>query len=70
MPFGGGSHRCLGASLAMVEMRTVISTILRNLELRPRSATPEGITPKGPMLVPRRGAEAVIVENHLMAGRE
>lgn len=70
MPFGGGSHRCLGASLAMIEMRTIISTILRNVRLRPRSATPEGVTPKGPMLVPRRGAEVVIAENHMMAGRE
>ena len=70
MPFGGGSHRCLGASLAMIEMRTVISTILRNVRLRVRQSAPEGVTPKGPMLVPRRGAEVVVAENHLLTGRE
>jgi cytochrome P450 len=65
MPFGGGSHRCLGASLAMIEMRTVISTILRHVRLELSQAAPEGVSPKGPMLVPRRGAEVVIAENCL-----
>ncbi|MET0134635.1 MAG: cytochrome P450 [Kibdelosporangium sp.] len=65
MPFGGGSHRCLGASLAMTEMRTIISTILRHTRLELGNAEPEGVTPKGPMLVPRRGSEVVIAENRL-----
>lgn len=68
MPFGGGSHRCLGASLAMVEMRTVISTILRNVRLEAVRPVPEGVSPKGPMLVPRRGAEVVITQNELVRG--
>jgi cytochrome P450 len=65
MPFGGGNHRCLGASLAIVEMRTVISTILRHVRLTVRRPAPEGVVPKGPMLVPRRGAEVVVVRNQL-----
>ncbi|TDD54198.1 cytochrome P450 [Nonomuraea terrae] len=65
MPFGGGSHRCLGASLAMVEMRTVISGILRHVRVEPRRRAAERVRPKGPMLVPRRGAEVTIVENRL-----
>lgn len=68
LPFGGGSHRCLGASLAMVEMRTVISTIVSTTRLRPRRSAPEGVAPKGPMLVPRRGAEVVVVANRLADG--
>ncbi|EID56409.1 cytochrome P450 [Saccharomonospora xinjiangensis] len=67
LPFGGGNHRCLGASLAMVEMRTVITTILRNARLRPRRAAPERVKPKGPMLVPGHGAEVVVDANHLPA---
>ncbi|CAM3873854.1 cytochrome P450 [Kibdelosporangium persicum] len=69
LPFGGGSHRCLGASLAMIEMRTVISTILRSVRLRVPRSTPEGVKPKGPMLVPRRGAQVIVTENRLFAGR-
>lgn len=77
MPFGGGSHRCLGSSLAMIEMRTVIGTVLRHVRLKAADAAPEAAVPKGPMLVPRRGAEVVVAENHLLssatptgAGRE
>ncbi len=66
LPFGGGNHRCLGASLAMVEMRTVIGTILRHARLRPRRAAPERVRPRGPMLVPGRGAEVVVVANRLV----
>lgn len=68
LPFGGGRHRCLGASLAMVEMRTVISTILRHVRLEPARSEPEGVAPKGPMLVPRRGAEVVVTRNELVRG--
>ncbi|MEV6908448.1 cytochrome P450 [Amycolatopsis sp. NPDC051071] len=68
MPFGGGSHRCLGASLAMVEMRTIISTILRHVRLEAAATAPERVMAKGPMLVPRRGAEVVVTENHLLSG--
>jgi cytochrome P450 family 135 len=73
LPFGGGSHRCLGASLAMTEMRTIISTILAHVRLEVSRAAPEGVRPKGPMLVPRRGAEVVVAENRLtraVSGRE
>ncbi len=34
IPFGGGSHRCIGASLAKVESALILGTILRELELR------------------------------------
>ncbi|MGH3564908.1 MAG: cytochrome P450 [Pseudonocardia sp.] len=66
LPFGGGSHRCLGASLAMVEMRTTISTVLRHVELKLRRMRAERVAPRGPMLVPRRGAEVIIKSNHLV----
>ena len=65
LPFGGGSHRCLGASLAMVEMRTVIGTILRHVRLEPARTSPERVRLKGPMLVPARGAAVLVAENRL-----
>ena len=35
IPFGGGRRRCLGASFAILEMRAVMSAVLRSAELRP-----------------------------------
>jgi cytochrome P450 len=34
LPFGGGTHRCLGASLAVHEMKIVLATVLRRCRLR------------------------------------
>lgn len=33
-PFGGGARRCLGASFAMLELKTVIAVLLREYRLR------------------------------------
>ena len=41
LPFGGGTRRCPGASLALLEMRVILSTILRNVELEPERPEPE-----------------------------
>lgn len=65
VPFGGGGHRCLGSSLAMVEMRTVISTVFQHVRLAPAREQSERIRPRGPMLTPHRAAEAVVIENAL-----
>ncbi|MEO6081677.1 MAG: cytochrome P450 [Umezawaea sp.] len=71
VPFGGGVHRCLGASLAMVEMRTVISSILRHVSFALPRPEPERVAPKGPMLVPGRGTEVWVVTNRLAgAGKQ
>ncbi len=43
LPFGGGIRRCLGASFATFEMRTVIPTVLRHVRLRPARARPARI---------------------------
>jgi cytochrome P450 len=59
IPFGGGVRRCLGASLATLEMQVVISTILRSVRLRAARAAPEGIGVLGVTLVPARGAEVI-----------
>jgi len=33
LPFGGGTRRCIGASLAMLELRIIVSTILRHARI-------------------------------------
>ncbi|MBT8491845.1 MAG: cytochrome P450, partial [Deltaproteobacteria bacterium] len=34
LPFGGGIRRCLGQAFALVEMKVVMATLLRHLEMR------------------------------------
>jgi cytochrome P450 family 135 len=41
IPFGGGVRRCLAASYAEMEMKQVLRTILRRVELRPASQRSE-----------------------------
>ena len=38
IPFGGGVRRCLGASFALFEMKTVLSRIVARVSLRPSRA--------------------------------
>lgn len=41
LPFGGGRRRCLGASLAMLELRVVLEAILRQFVLQPATSVAE-----------------------------
>jgi cytochrome P450 family 135 len=59
IPFGGGVRRCLGASFALLEMRIVIETVLRHLELRPAERRDERIVRRAFTLSPKRGARVV-----------
>jgi cytochrome P450 len=61
LPFGGGAHRCLGASLAQLEMKIVLREILRRVELAPVSTALASPVPRGPMLAPRGGGRIRIV---------
>jgi cytochrome P450 family 110 len=40
LPFGGGARRCIGAAFAVYEMKLVLATALRKLDLRLASAAP------------------------------
>ena len=55
LPFGGGAHRCLGAALAMLELKVALGALLRRFELRP--TTPELPSPvrRGILLSPKGG---------------
>ena len=66
LPFGGGVRRCLGATFAQVEMRTVVQEVLRRVELAPTTAPDEQVRVRHVTLVPREGA-VVRVRRHLAA---
>jgi cytochrome P450 len=55
IPFGGGIRRCLGAALAMAEMRTVISEIVRRTDLVATDPAPESARHRNVTMVPAHG---------------
>jgi cytochrome P450 len=62
LPFGGGVRRCPGASLAQMEMRVVLTTILRNVRLAPDRVKAERSWSRGITIVPHRGGRVVVTE--------
>jgi cytochrome P450 family 135 len=56
LPFGGGVRRCLGATFAQVEMRTVLREVLRKVELAATTAPDEPVRARHVTMVPRQGA--------------
>lgn len=64
LPFGGGVRRCLGATFALVEMRTVLREVLRGVELEPTTARDERVRVRHVTFVPREGA-MVRVRRHV-----
>src|SRR5262249_13955313 len=59
-PFGGGVRHCIGASLSLVEMRTVLRTALRRLELAPAPGREERLRLPGVGPTPPGGGRAVL----------
>jgi len=57
LSFGGGAHRCIGASLAQLEMKIVLREILARLDLAPVSDALARPVPRGPTLAPRGGSK-------------
>jgi cytochrome P450 len=62
IPFGGGTRRCIGAAFAELEMRIVLTTILRRATLRPAKRGQERIVRRNVTLSPRGGTPAVLIE--------
>ncbi len=62
LPFGGGAHRCLGAALALLEIKIVLREILARFELAPTSAALARPAPRGVTLAPRGGARVRILD--------
>lgn len=70
LPFGGGTRRCLGASFASFEMRTVIPSVLRQVQLRAAHPRPARIRRAGLAVFVPAGGPSVIVEELLDPARE
>jgi cytochrome P450 len=62
IPFGGGVRRCLGASFAVLEMKTVLRVVLTGARLRAADPAPERARARHITLVPARGARVVLEE--------
>lgn len=59
LPFGGGNRRCLGAGLAMEEVRIVVSEIARRTDLVPPDSRPEQPAHRNVTMIPRQGCRAI-----------
>jgi cytochrome P450 len=53
-------RRCLGASFALFEMKTVLEVLVRELDLSAADPGPEPVRRRAITLVPGRGAQAVV----------
>jgi cytochrome P450 len=60
IPFGGGVRRCIGASFALFEMRTVLQTIVARLRLEAAEPKAERISRRAITLSPSRAARLVV----------
>lgn len=62
LPFGGGVRRCIGASFALLEMRTILHTVLRRAELKPVEERPEWRRQRTIFSQPSRGGRIELLE--------
>jgi cytochrome P450 len=61
IPFGGGPRRCIGASFAMLEMRTILRALLEHADLQPTTARDERpVRWRRFTTIPGRGARVVL----------
>jgi cytochrome P450 len=60
IPFGGGRRRCLGASFAMLEMKTVLREVLGRYDLETGTAGAELSRRRSIAITPRYGASTVL----------
>lgn len=70
LPFGGGAHRCLGAALALLEIKIVLREILARFELAPTSAAIARPAPRGVTFAPRGGARVRVVGERAPARKD
>jgi cytochrome P450 len=62
IPFGGGTRRCAGAALAMVEMRRVIDRLAERLVLEADRPEAEHVKHRNVTMIPQRNARVIVRE--------
>lgn len=67
LPFGGGIRRCLGATFAMAEMRTVIKQMLLRFDFEPSGAPDESVVRRQITTAPGKGAVVTVRARTLVA---
>jgi cytochrome P450 len=60
VPFGGGTRRCLGATLAMAEQRVVLAAIARRTDLVAPDPRPEPARQRNVTMIPRYGGRILV----------
>jgi len=60
IPFGGGTRRCLGATLAMAEQRVVMDAMVRRLDLEAADPEPEHVNHRNVTMIPKKGARVIV----------
>jgi len=60
IPFGGGIRRCLGAALAMAEMRVVLEATARRLDLEAPDPEPERALHRNVTMIPAKGGRVIM----------
>lgn len=60
IPFGGGYRRCIGASLATLEMEEVLATVVARAKWRPTKKRPEKVRRRNIVFTPARGTSVVV----------
>lgn len=61
LPFGGGNRRCLGATLALTELRVILRAVLRGVDLQTTTAAAERRRVRGVIHQPHRGARITVL---------
>jgi cytochrome P450 len=65
IPFGGGDRGCIGASFALMEIKSVLRTLLKRVELRVTSSRDERSNPlRGIAIVRARGVRVLAAARH------
>ncbi len=60
IPFGGGARRCLGAPLALTELKVVLRQVLQRFVIKPARPALEQARLRGTAVVPVHGGELVL----------
>jgi cytochrome P450 len=61
VPFGGGPRRCIGASFAIMEMKTILRTVLERVELRaPTQKSERAVRTRRITTIPARGGRLLV----------